>query len=131
MQEIDVSTEEKRSIVDITPKIQDCVSASSVEEGICIVYCPHTTAGIFVNENYDLDVKKDILKTYEKLVPPNDEYVHSEGNSDAHIIASLMGNTQTIIIQKGSLLLGQWQGVFFFEGDGPRKRVLYIKIMEG
>jgi|TARA_Y100000310_G_scaffold344384_1_gene456879 secondary thiamine-phosphate synthase enzyme len=128
---VPISTSKKQELVDITSKINDIVKKSNIKEGLCIVYCPHTTAGITINENADPDVQQDILKKLASLIPQNENYQHSEGNSDAHIKSSLLGNEKTIIINNNELMLGTWQGIYFFEGDGPRERKVIIKIIEG
>ncbi|HOO41266.1 MAG TPA: secondary thiamine-phosphate synthase enzyme YjbQ, partial [Syntrophales bacterium] len=96
--------------------------------GICQVYVPHTTSGITINENADPDVPRDILATLEKLVPLRGNYRHSEGNSDAHVKASLMGSSQTVFFENGTLILGTWQSLFFCEFDGPRTRSVYVQV---
>lgn len=111
--------------------IEEAVAESGVEEGICIVWVPHTTAGVTVNENADPDVVRDILYETEKVVPFADGYHHGEGNSAAHIKSSLFGPSLTLVISRGALLLGRWQSVYFCEFDGPRTRTLYLKILEG
>jgi secondary thiamine-phosphate synthase enzyme len=131
IEEFSISTSKKQEIVDITNNIKEIVKKSNIKEGICIIYCPHTTAGITINENADSDVKKDILKKFSSLIPEKENYSHSEGNSDAHIKSSILGNEKTIIIKDDKLLLGTWQGIYFFEGDGPRQREIFVKIMEG
>jgi|TARA_B100002003_G_C14124567_1_gene540894 secondary thiamine-phosphate synthase enzyme len=128
---VPISTSKKQELVDITLKISSIVKKSNIKEGLCIVYCPHTTAGITINENADPDVQHDILQKLASLIPQNENYQHSEGNSDAHIKSSLLGNEKTIIINNNKLVLGTWQGIYFFEGDGPRERKVIIKIIEG
>ncbi len=110
--------------------VQAVVSKSEVQEGVCIIYSPHTTAGISINENADPSVRRDMLYGLNKLVPLVDNYHHGEGNSAAHIKASLMGLHAMVPLSKGSLLLGTWQGIYFCEFDGPRARTVYIQIME-
>ena len=114
---------------DITSKVADAVKASSVKEGIAIVYCPHTTAGITINENADSDVQTDLLLGLGKAFPDRAEFRHGEGNSAAHLKSSCVGASQTIIITAGRLLLGTWQGIYFCEFDGPRQRKFYVKIL--
>ncbi|MEE9389602.1 MAG: secondary thiamine-phosphate synthase enzyme YjbQ, partial [Candidatus Aminicenantaceae bacterium] len=104
------------------------VSHSGMKNGICHVYIPHTTAGVTINENADPSVKEDILMTMKKLVPDNLPYKHSEGNSPAHVKASLVGSSVNVIIEEGELQLGTWQGIFFCEFDGARSRRAYIKV---
>ena len=131
IEEFLISTSKKQEIVDITKEVNHIIKKSNIKEGICIVYCPHTTAGITINENADPDVKKDILKKFSSLIPEKENYSHSEGNSDAHIKSSILSNEKIIIINNNQLVLGTWQGIYFFEGDGPRQRKILIKIMEG
>ncbi|MEA2021878.1 MAG: secondary thiamine-phosphate synthase enzyme YjbQ [Candidatus Caldatribacteriota bacterium] len=130
LKRIPIKTNTRTQILDITIHIQKVVDESKVSEGICYIFVPHTTAGITINENADPSVKSDILMELNKIVPFKDNYAHKEGNSAAHIKASLMGFSQNIIINKGSLVLGTWQGIYFFEFDGPRTRNLYVKIVE-
>jgi len=118
-------------MVDITAKIEEVVVKSGVKSGICMVFVPHTTAGITINENADPDVVSDIVKEINKIVPFDDNYDHIEGNSAAHIKASLFGFSQQMIIEEGRLLLGTWQGIYLCEFDGPRNRKVFIKIIEG
>lgn len=121
-------THARTEMVDITSKIQQSVKESGIESGICTVFVPHTTAGITINENADPDVVSDILKEVNKIVPFEDGYLHMEGNSAAHIKASLFGFSQQIIVEGGRLILGTWQGIYFCEFDGPRNREVYVKI---
>ena len=126
-----VKTAKKSQMIDITREVEDIIWNSGVQSGICVVYVPHTTAGITINENADPDVVKDIEREMEKIVPWEDHYLHMEGNSAAHIKASMMGSSQTVIIDKGRPILGTWQGIYFVEYDGPRTRQVYVKIIEG
>lgn len=126
---LNVKTDMQTQLIDITSQVQKVVSESGVKEGICVIFIPHTTAAVTINENADEDVKTDILKEINKVIPFNDGYRHMEGNSAAHIKASLFGFSDQIIIQNGKLLLGTWQGVYFCEFDGPRNRKAYIKII--
>jgi secondary thiamine-phosphate synthase enzyme len=128
MRKIEVKTRTKEELIDITSRVKEEVSHSGIKNGICHVYIPHTTAGITINENADPSVKEDILMTMKKLVPDNLPYKHSEGNSPAHVKASLVGSSVNVIIEEGELQLGTWQGIFFCEFDGPRSRRAYIKI---
>lgn len=127
---IHVSTASHLEMVDITARISEIVRSSGVDSGLCHVFAAHTTAGITVNENADPDVRSDILKAIGKVVPSNIKYDHSEGNSPAHIMASLIGPSETIIIETGRLVLGTWQGIYFCEFDGPRARKVYVRVME-
>jgi len=129
--ELNINTKKRNELVDITNKIESVVKEAKVKEGICIVYCPHTTAAITINEGADPDVKEDILEQLSKMVPEEGSYKHSEGNSDAHIKSSLVGASETIIIKEGKLMLGRWQSIYFAEFDGPRKREVIVKIISG
>ncbi|MBU0614880.1 MAG: secondary thiamine-phosphate synthase enzyme YjbQ [Nanoarchaeota archaeon] len=124
---ISISTSESIQIVDISSKVQSIVSRSGMKEGLCVIQSTHTTAGITVNENADPDVKKDMLKGLS--VFDSDDYDHSEGNSAAHIKASLVGPSVSIIVEKGELQLGTWQGIMFCEFDGPRDRKIIVKVI--
>jgi len=124
-----IQTTKQQQFIDITDKVKEVVKNSNVQDGIAIVYVPHTTAGITINENADPDVVRDIISTLEKTYPVHGEYLHYEGNSHAHIKASLMGSSCTVIIQSGKLLLGTWQGIYFCEFDGPRNREFYVKVI--
>jgi secondary thiamine-phosphate synthase enzyme len=126
-----VKTGQHCAMIDITNEVQSKVKESGVYCGICIIFIPHTTAGITINENSDPDVIKDFLMETNKIVPISDGYQHYEGNSAAHIKSSMAGFSQTIIIEDGRLLLGTWQGIYFMEFDGPRIRKVHVKIIEG
>jgi len=128
--EIPVPTFQREEIIDITEKVEDAVKKSGAEQGICLISCPHTSGAITINENVGDSIKKDIIRKLAELVPGNEQYVHDDGNADAHIKSSLLGHEKSIIINDGKLLLGQWQGIFFFEGSGPRKRTVHVKIMK-
>jgi secondary thiamine-phosphate synthase enzyme len=127
--EIKVKTRARVEMLDITSLVQSEVHQKSVSDGICVVYVPHTTAGITINEGADPDVCTDIITQLNKLVPPNAGYRHIEGNSDSHIKASLMGSSVSVIIDSGKLSLGTWQKIFFCEFDGPRARKVFVKII--
>lgn len=127
---LNLKTNKHMELIDITSEIENIVKKSGVKNGICTVYIPHTTAGITINENADPDVKKDMVMELNKIVPLEDNYRHIEGNSAAHIKASIMGFSQTVIIEEGRLLLGTWQGIYFCEFDGPRNRKVYVKIIK-
>ncbi|NLP34035.1 MAG: YjbQ family protein [Clostridiales bacterium] len=126
-----VKTEQPTAMFDITQEVQNVVKESKVKQGICIVFVTHTTAGITINENADPDVVRDFMMEINKIVPFEDGYNHFEGNSAAHIKASMMGFSESIIIEDGRLLLGTWQGIYFMEFDGPRIRKVRVKIIEG
>jgi len=120
----------KRSdAIEITELVQQLVRESGVETGLCQVYVPHTTAGIFINENADPDALHDILNTLESLVPWENGYRHAEGNAAAHIKASLVGTSQTVPVRNGRLALGRWQGIYFADFDGPRERQFQVTIL--
>jgi secondary thiamine-phosphate synthase enzyme len=131
MEALQIKTLSRIQFVDITDRVRDAVAKSRVKEGIVIVYVPHTTAGVTINESADPAVVEDINTTLSHLIPHKGNYRHSEGNADAHIKASLMGSSVTIIISEGSLVLGTWQGVFYCDFDGPRTRRALIKILQG
>lgn len=122
---------ERQTMVDITPQVKADIKASGIKEGIAVIYCPHTTAGITINENADPDVVRDLIYGFEKVYPTNDaNYRHFEGNSHAHMKASTMGASATLIVTDGAPILGVWQDVYFCEFDGPRNRSYYVKVME-
>ncbi len=127
---LEVVTQKRTHFEDITDAVQEIVDESGVENGICYLYVPHTTAGIFINENADPDVKWDIEQTLEKLIPWKDSYKHIEGNAAAHIKSVLVGTNTFVPIKNGKLMLGTWQGIFFAEFDGPRDRKVIVKIIE-
>lgn len=119
----------REGLVDITAEVAEAISESGVNEGICVVYCPHTTAAITINENADPDVKTDFISGLDKSFPDLASFRHAEGNSDAHIKSSAVGASETIIVAGGKPLLGTWQGIYFCEFDGPRSRKFYVKVM--
>lgn len=125
---LSIRTHSRSELVDITPLVRDVVRKSKIENGVCYVFVPHTTAGITINENADPSVRQDILAELNKLVPWQGDYSHLEGNAAAHIKASLVGSSETIPVEKGDLVLGTWQGVFFAEFDGPRRREVWVII---
>ncbi|MCM1245336.1 MAG: secondary thiamine-phosphate synthase enzyme YjbQ [Roseburia sp.] len=128
----ELSISERQTMVDITPQIKDDIKKSGIREGIAVVYCPHTTAGITINENADPDVVRDLIYGFEKVYPTTDRnYRHFEGNSHAHMKSSTMGASATLIVTEGSPVLGVWQDVYFCEYDGPRNRSYYVKVLEG
>ncbi len=130
MHKLNITTSARTEMLDITSQIQQVLTQSGIKSGICMIFIPHTTAGVTINENADPDVVHDILKEINKIVPFNDSYLHMEGNSAAHIKASLFGFSQQVIIEDGKLVLGTWQGIYFCEFDGPRRRQVYVKIIE-
>jgi len=129
--EISLKTGERTTMVDITRDVQAAVAEAGVEEGMVFIYSPHTTAGITINENADPAVRKDMIHSLNKLIPLQDNYTHLEGNSDAHIKASLTGLTASVPVRKGRLALGTWQGIYFCEFDGPRNRKFVVKSING
>ena len=131
LKKLTVNTAQHTQLVNVTGLVRKTVEESGVREGICTVFVPHTTAGVTINENADPDVVRDLISSLEKLVPWEDGYRHAEGNSAAHLKASMMGFSQQLIVEGGELLLGTWQGVWFCEFDGPRRRSLYVKVTEG
>ncbi len=131
MEKISIRTSSRIDLVDITAKVQAVLSKSKTKQGICFVFCPHTTAGLTINENADPSVRRDIINALTKLAPANAGYAHSEGNADSHIKSSLFGASLTIFIEDGQLAFGTWQGIYFCESDGPRSREIWIKVIEG
>jgi secondary thiamine-phosphate synthase enzyme len=114
----------------ITGQVESALAASGAREGLCVVFCPHTTAGITINENADPDVKTDLLLGLNEAFPDRTEFRHAEGNSSAHLKASCVGSSATIIVSQGRLLLGRWQGIYFCEFDGPRSRTFFVQAHE-
>ena len=129
MREIKVVTKKRNDMIDITGEVQSIVSDEGIENGIVVIYVPHTTAGVTINEGADPSVQRDIMETLKKIVPESGNYHHMEGNSDAHLKASIIGSSVTVIIENNQLALGTWQHIFFFEGDGPRNRKVYIRTL--
>lgn len=123
-----LQTNNRDQMIDVTEQVQSFVRENGMEEGAVIVYCPHTTAGITINENADPDVKKDMIRRFDEVYPWHHELDrHMEGNTAAHMKASTVGSSQHVIVTKGRLLLGTWQGIYFCEFDGPRTRTFYVK----
>jgi len=129
--EFEVSTSSKTQALDITQSVESAVRRSGAEEGVCIIYVPHTTAGIMINEGADPAVVQDILAKLEELVPWRGPYRHTEGNSAAHMKSSLLGHSATVAIKGGRLKLGTWQAIFFCEFDGPRRRRVEVSTLKG
>ena len=124
-----VSTQSRNQIVDVTDRVARLVRQHKVADGFVIVYVPHTTAGVTINENADPDVKRDFLRKLEAMIPKHESYYqHGEGNSDSHVKTALVGNSATILIEGGKLVLGTWQGIYFCEFDGPRERQMLVKL---
>jgi len=129
MKEISVQTNSRFEMIDITAAVQKAVSEEKIESGICLIYTPHTTAAVTINENADPDVPRDILVALDKAIPLNANYRHREGNSAAHVKSSLVGASELVIIENGRIVLGTWQSIFFCEFDGPRTRKIFIKVL--
>jgi len=129
LKEITIKTNTQTQILFITAQVQKVVRESGIAEGLCCVFVPHTTAGVTINENADPSVKQDIVMELNKVIPFDDNYSHSEGNSAAHIKASIIGSSVNIPLKNNNLLLGTWQGICFCEFDGPRQRHFYVKVM--
>jgi len=127
--EIRISTKKREEMLEITEKVRGLVQKSGLKEGICLVFCPHTTAGLFINEHADPAVREDILAKLQETAPKSAEYRHLEGNADAHIKAALLGSSLALLVQNGSLALGTWQGIFLAEFDGPRERKIWLQIL--
>jgi secondary thiamine-phosphate synthase enzyme len=130
MEVLRVKTGRRTQFMDVTEEVKRVVAASGVVSGVCYLYVPHTTAGATINEHFDPDVATDLEGLFERFVPRSGPYRHAEGNSDSHAKAVLTGTSQMIFLENGKLVLGQWQGVFFCEFDGPRERKLWVKILE-
>jgi secondary thiamine-phosphate synthase enzyme len=129
MNTLQIKTHRRTQLLDITTQVQSLVTKASVKSGLCHLYVPHTTAAVTINEHADPDVAGDVEAAFDRLIPRHGPYKHSEGNSDSHMKAILVGASQTIFIEGGKLVLGRWQGIFFCEFDGPRERQLYVKIV--
>ncbi|MDF1591001.1 MAG: secondary thiamine-phosphate synthase enzyme YjbQ [Desulfobacterales bacterium] len=127
---ITVKTKAKTELIDITAEIQHLVRSQGVADGLCMLYVPHTTAAVTINESADPSVRSDILMVLNKIVPWEAGYRHLEGNSAAHVKATLVGASEMIAIESGSLQLGTWQGIFFCEFDGPRTRKLHVRLFK-
>jgi secondary thiamine-phosphate synthase enzyme len=126
---IEVRTDARDSLVDITDRVEEAVRESRVDAGLCVIYVPHTTAGVTINENADPSVRRDLLMALAQAVPDSLPYTHAEGNSPAHVKASLVGSSATVFIEDGRLRLGTWQGIFLCEFDGPRRRQVLVNII--
>jgi len=125
-----VKTSKQIELINITRSIQEMVGKSGVEEGLCFIFIPHTTAAVTINENADPSVSRDIVMELNKIVSFEGSYQHGEGNSPAHIKSSLVGSSQTLFVEFGKLVLGTWQGIFFCEFDGPRNRTVQVKVVK-
>ncbi|MDB5301956.1 MAG: hypothetical protein JWO87_3619 [Phycisphaerales bacterium] len=125
-----VKTRSRSEMIDVTDRVRQAVAEAGVRDGMAIVYVPHTTAAATINENADPDVRHDMLRKLEELVPKDEPYYqHGEGNSDSHVKTSLVGNSVIVLIEVGRLVLGTWQGIYFCEFDGPRQRTMQVKIV--
>ncbi|HXN21239.1 MAG TPA: secondary thiamine-phosphate synthase enzyme YjbQ [Candidatus Dormibacteraeota bacterium] len=129
MTTLTIPTSQRTEFVEITTKVQKAVTQAGIKQGVCYLFVPHTTAGVMINENADADVARDIRVDLDRLVPHDGDYRHSEGNSDSHIKAALVGASLSVFVENGKLALGRWQGIFFCEFDGPRERQLQLKIL--
>jgi secondary thiamine-phosphate synthase enzyme len=127
--QLEINTQAAAELVDITAAVQRAVTEKGMQNGVCHVFVPHTTAGLTLNENWDPSVRGDMLMELDKIVPWHDNYRHAEGNSAAHIKASLMGFSQTLLVEDGRLVLGTWQGIYLAEFDGPRRRRVLVKLV--
>lgn len=125
---IPVETAKNEQMIDITSKVQEVVNAAKVQSGTCIVFSMHTTCGITINENADPDVKKDIMHHLARIFPESESYKHLEGNSNAHLKVSTIGPSETVLVEKGKLVLGRWQGIMLCEFDGPRNRSVTVHV---
>jgi secondary thiamine-phosphate synthase enzyme len=130
VKQIEIRTSGRQSFEDITQQVQQAVSESGVQEGLCHLFCLHTTAGLTVNENWDPSVQHDIGLALDEIVPQRRDFQHGEGNSPAHVKSSLLGASQTLFVSEGRLVLGNWQGVYLVEFDGPRTRKVLVKVVE-
>lgn len=130
MKEISIKTNARFAMMDITSAVQKIIREQQIESGVCLVYTPHTTAAITINENADPDVPHDILAALDRAVPLSADYRHAEGNSAAHVKSSLVGASELVIIENGRLVLGTWQSIFFCEFDGPRTRKVFVKFLQ-
>ena len=128
MHEFKVSSSSRSELIDITGQVQEAVRDSGIDDGVCLVFVPHTTAAVTINEGADPAVRRDIVAELDKIIPWNDGYAHAEGNSAAHIKTSLFGSSESILVEGGRLLLGTWQSVYFCEFDGPRHRKVYVRV---
>jgi secondary thiamine-phosphate synthase enzyme len=129
MKEINIRTNSQTEMIDITDLVQAVISEKKIKSGICVVFTPHTTAAVTINENADPDVPHDIINALEKTLPRNIQYRHSEGNSPAHVKSSLVGVSELVLVENGRLVLGTWQAIFFCEFDGPRQRKVMVKFL--
>jgi len=130
MHSFSIRTSKKYEFINISSKVKDLLNKEGIEEGICVIFTPHTTAAITINENADPDVQDDFYKYFNKMFPNNLNFEHSEGNTPSHILSSMMGASETIIIHNKNFMLGIWQGIYFLELDGPRQRDVFVKFIK-
>ncbi|MFW5855579.1 MAG: secondary thiamine-phosphate synthase enzyme YjbQ [Thermodesulfobacteriota bacterium] len=128
---LNVKSGSKTELIDITSRVREAVSSAGVKEGICMVYVPHTTAAVTINESADSSVKRDILMVLNDMVPWKADYRHAEGNSPAHVKSTLVGASELVAVEDGKPVLGTWQGIFFCEFDGPRSRKVHVRFLKG
>jgi secondary thiamine-phosphate synthase enzyme len=129
METIRLRSSRRTQFIDITKEVERAVAKSGVEDGICYVYVPHTTAGVTINEHADPDLASDLEGVFDRLVPQAGPYRHSEGNSDSHAKTAMVGTSQAVFVEKGKLVLGRWQGIFLCEFDGPRERSVHVRLL--
>ncbi len=127
MEKISIKTQKKSELVDITSEIKSMIEELGIDEGICVIFCPHTTASVTINEAFDPSVRGDIVFSFNKISPSYKEFRHTEGNSDAHLKSSVMGSSINLIIEGGKTMLGHWQGIYLAEFDGPRAREVWVQ----
>ncbi len=127
--QLSVRTHDQTEMIDITAQVQDALDAQKIKNGLCMVYVPHTTAAVTINESADPSVRRDVLMILNQIVPWKADYRHMEGNSPAHVKASLIGPSELLAVENGRLMLGTWQGIFFCEFDGPRTRNVHIQVI--
>jgi secondary thiamine-phosphate synthase enzyme len=128
---LSVRTNQRNEMIDVTERVTRLVRSNNMLDGMAVVYVPHTTAAVTINENADPDVRHDMMKKLEEMIPKDERYyLHVEGNSDSHVKTSLVGNTVTVLIERGRLVLGRWQGIYFCEFDGPREREMMVKLVK-
>lgn len=128
--EISISTSKRNELINITDQVKEIIRKSKIKEGVCLIYVPHATAGITINEGADPNLAQDLLDKLSELVPQNASYRHSDGNADAHIKSSLVGVSVSVLIKNAKLILGTWQAIFFCEFDGPRERKVVVEILD-
>ena len=131
LETLQIRTGQRQEFVDITDQVTALLKQNGVHSGFCHLFCPHTTAAITFNENWDPDVKRDMGLAFDDIAPQRPDFRHAEGNSPAHVKTSMMGSDHTIFVEEGQLVLGRWQGVYLAEFDGPRMRTVYVKLQSG